>query len=259
MNTLGQRVARHLALACMALGGLMACAGEVEGEDLGEAQGELGDDCDPGDATPCETGDGLEGVSICYEADDGLTYWDECSVSSSIASTPLVLSFDASPVRYVTSMAGAFDLTGNGMSVATDWPTAHTPWLAMDRDGDGRITSGAELFGSATLLADGTRADNGFSALRELDDNGDGRITSADAAWSHLLLWSDGDASRTSDGSELSALEQHGIVSIDVDYSVDRRCTTRNNCEIERARFTFRTQSGGTSTGAVVDIHLAHH
>jgi len=258
MNTLGQRVARHVALACMALGGLMACAGEVQDEELGEAQGELGDDCDPGEAIPCETNLGLEGVSICYEAEDGLTYWDECSSSSSIASTPLVLSFDASPVHYVTSMAGAFDLTGKGMSVATDWPTAHTPWLAMDRDGDGRITSGAELFGSATLLADGTRADNGFLALRELDDNGDGRITSADASWSRLLLWTDADASRTSDGSELSALEQHGIVSIDVDYSVGRRCTARGNCEIEHASFTFRSENGST-TGAIVDIHLAHH
>jgi hypothetical protein len=190
--------------------------------------------------------------------EDGLTYWDECSIDSSAASTPLVLSFDGSSVHYETTMVGAFDVTGRGMSVATDWPAARTPWLALDRDGDGRIESGAELFGSATTLAAGGLADNGFTALRELDDDGDGRITAADAAFSRLLLWSDVDANRSSDGSELTSLAQHGIVSIDLDYTVERRCDSRNNCEVERASFRFRDDSGRTRSGAVIDVHLAH-
>ncbi len=54
--------------------------------------------------------------------------------------TPLVLSLDDRPVRY-TQAAGTFALRP-GDPVATDWPTADTPWLALDLDGDGRITSG---------------------------------------------------------------------------------------------------------------------
>src|SRR5215510_2086314 len=60
----------------------------------------------------------------------------ECTCSY----TPLVLSFDRAPVEFIPAAASfAFDLTGAGQNIATDWPTARTPWLALDRDGDGRI------------------------------------------------------------------------------------------------------------------------
>jgi hypothetical protein len=70
---------------------------------------------------------------------------------------------------------GGGELRPDGtMSVITDWPTSTTPWLALDRNGNGRIDDGGELFGSATLLRSGEPASNGFVALRELDSN-DGR------------------------------------------------------------------------------------
>ena len=64
-----------------------------------------------------------------------------------------------------------------GQCQSYDWPMANTPWLALDRDGNGAIEDGSELFGSGTRLASGARARNGFEALRELDSNGDGVVS----------------------------------------------------------------------------------
>jgi hypothetical protein len=169
-----------------------------------------------------------------------------------------VLSFDGAPVQYTQRMAGAFDLSGHGLSIATDWPSASTPWLALDRDGSGSIESGAELFGSATQLSGGLLASNGFQALAELDDNGDGVITESDSSFAQLLVWADGDASRSSNGSELSSLSQHRIVSIELDYRVERSCDDRGNCEVEVAQFRYLDADGTLRNGRIVDVHLAH-
>ena len=66
------------------------------------------------------------------------TQWrhDDCN-------TPLVLSFDGAPVEYLTDDGHAFDLSATTSQV-TDWPTARTPWLALDRDGNGSIDDGSE-------------------------------------------------------------------------------------------------------------------
>lgn len=172
--------------------------------------------------------------------------------------TPLVLAFENEAVRYTSEMAGSFDLTGRGMSVATDWPTAATPWLALDRDGSGSIDDGGELFGSATRLPSGALAENGFAALAALDANGDGVIDARDPAFSRLVIWRDADASRSSDPSELTPASRE-LTSIELRYAVSPRCDERGNCEIERAAFHFAGAGGRDRTGTVIDVHLRHH
>lgn len=170
------------------------------------------------------------------------------------STTPLVLAFAGEAVQFNTRVAASFDLTGT-MSVVTDWPTSTTPWLALDRNGNGRIDDGGELFGSATLLPSGEPAGNGFVALRELDSNWDGRIDANDAQWGRLLVWSDVDSDRVSAADELQSVTLRELVAIDLKYVVDRRCDARGNCEVERANFMYR--SGGRELqGAVVDVHL---
>lgn len=180
--------------------------------------------------------------------------------SPDTSSTPLVLSFDRAPVRFASGARGAaFDINGV-MSVATDWVAAETPWLALDRDGDGRINDGAELFGSATMLASGARAPNGFVALRELDANGDGRIDASDPAFARLQLWSDCDGNRASQPGELTGLASRRLLAIDLDYTSDApRCDARGNCEIERAAFRYLDEAGMERAGEIVDVHLRYH
>src|SRR5262249_54811465 len=132
---------------------------------------------------------------------------------TSAASTPLVFSFGDARVSFDARQGGAFDLAGRQTSVVTDWPTAATPWLALDRNGNGRIDDGGELFGSATVLASGNFASNGFEALAELDSDGDGRITPHDARWGELVVWADANGDRASQASELTSLESMGVRS----------------------------------------------
>jgi len=166
--------------------------------------------------------------------------------------TPLVVSFEDQPVRYAQT-AGTFAF-GPGDPVETDWPTADTPWLAIDLDGDGRITSGAELFGDHTALPGGAPARHGFDALAALDANGDGRIDRADPRFADLLLWADRDGDRRSAPDELSPAARV-IESISLDYRRDARCDARLNCEGERAAVRWR-DGARERAGSVVDVYL---
>jgi hypothetical protein len=170
--------------------------------------------------------------------------------------TPLVLSFDGAPVEFLADREHGFELNGVRSQV-TDWPTSRTPWLALDRDGNGSIDDASELFGSMTVLSSGRRASNGFQALRELDTNGDGRLTAADPGFAHLLLWSDRDGDRRSTAEELAPVSSSGLVSIELAYVTDPRCDLRSNCEVERAAFLYVGSDGVERTGAIIDVHLS--
>ena len=169
--------------------------------------------------------------------------------------TPLVLAFAGEAVHFNTAVTAGFDLTGT-MSVITDWPTSTTPWLALDRNGNGKVDDGSELFGSATLLASGEAAHNGFVALADLDSNLDGRVDATDDMWGRLLVWSDVDGDRRSSANELKTVALRDLVAIELDYTVDRRCDPRGNCEVERAAFIYRDGRGRELHGAVIDVHL---
>jgi hypothetical protein len=65
-------------------------------------------------------------------------------------------------------------------------------FLALDRDGDGQITSGEELFGNHTLEGSA----NGFEALQRtaMESNGGvrrGSVSADDPVYAQLLLWTD--------------------------------------------------------------------
>jgi hypothetical protein len=166
--------------------------------------------------------------------------------------TPLVVAFDDRPVEYTIDVGFALV---PGAPRATDWPTAVTPWIALDRDGDGAIRSGAELFGSATPLPDGSIAADGFAALAALDANHDGVIDRRDPAFASLLLWRDRDGDGASTPSELSPLAAE-IDAISLEAADAPRCTARLDCERERSAMSWHDAGGAAHTGAVIDVHL---
>ncbi len=168
---------------------------------------------------------------------------------------PIVLQFSSdAPVAFHRSRV-AFDL-GQEEGEFTDWPEPETPWLALDRDGDGAITTGEELFGDTTVLASGGTASQGFEALAELDSNGDGAITPDDERFSELLLWSDSDRDRVSASGELGTLAEYGVVHIDLAWSNGSRCDARGNCESERAMFVWRDSEGVEQRGEAIDVDV---
>jgi len=169
--------------------------------------------------------------------------------------TPLVFSLDSAPIALAAATAIPFAFQPNDR-VTSAWPTAATPWIAMDRDGDGAITSGAELFGDATRLADGTIAHDGYSALAALDSDGNGVIDANDPAFASLLLWSDVNGDRKSSRDELRPLSSV-VTSIPIAHRDDARCDAQGNCEGERGIAHYRDLSGTDHVGAVVDLYLA--
>jgi len=88
--------------------------------------------------------------------------------------------------------------------------------LALDRNGNGSIDDGSELFGTATKLATGQNASNGYEALAQLDANGDGVIDAKDAAYGDLKVWVDANGDGVSQSGELKSLASLNIASINV-------------------------------------------
>ncbi|MDI3281846.1 calcium-binding protein [Polyangium sp. 15x6] len=225
--------------------------GSGEGGQGGECTTYGGAGCKPGELSACDLPPEFGEINMtCQLLENCETTWDYTACN-----TPLVLSFDQVSVEYTTDATHSFDLQ-NRASQVTDWPTARTPWLALDRDGSGAIEDGSELFGSMSPLASGRGAPNGFVALRELDENHDGRIDALDPHFSRLLVWADRDADRRATPAELESAAAIEIESISLDYVSVPRCDARGNCEVERAPFVYRDAAGVQRTGAVIDVRL---
>jgi poly(A) polymerase Pap1 len=82
--------------------------------------------------------------------------------------------------------------------------------LAYDRNSDGRINDGRELFGDANGASDG------FAELRKYDSDGNNRIDGLDPIFAELRIWQDKDGDGLSDENELKNMEAYDIRAIDL-------------------------------------------
>jgi hypothetical protein len=131
--------------------------------------------------------------------------------------SPLLLDLDGNGIRTLSVEAGVrFDLFGDGAPLQTGWVGPGDGLLAFDRNGDGIINDGGELFGTATTLPDGSTASDGFAALAALDQDGNGRIDAADPAFGQLRVWVDANADGISQAAELLTLQQAGVAALGV-------------------------------------------
>ena len=128
-----------------------------------------------------------------------------------------------------------FDLDGNGSLNRTAWtePDERLAFLVLDRNANGTIDDGIELFGASTPQPASTEP-NGFLALAMLDDravggNGDGRLTSEDELFNLLNLWIDANHDGQSQASELMSLGEAGVQSVKLDYVISNRRDRHGN------------------------------
>ena len=164
---------------------------------------------------------------------------------------PLTLDLDGDGLETVGTAAGVlFDQTGSGMKQGTGWVKADDGFLVLDRNGNGLIDNGKELFGDSTLKSNGQKAVDGFDALRDLDSNGDGKISSADTQFNSLRVWRDLNQDGISQGGELATLASLNIASINVG-STDHSQVLANGNQIADLGTYTRTDG---STGATAEV-----
>jgi len=159
--------------------------------------------------------------------------------------TPIVLDLNGDGIQTTTLQQGvSFDVNNNGTVERTAWVARGDGLLVRDLNKDGLINDGGELFGEGTVLADGTRAADGYVALRALDSNLDGVIDAKDTAFGSLKLWVDNGNGITDQG-ELKSLAAAGITSISLDA---QSSTSVNNGNLIGLMGSYTTADGSTHT-----------
>ena len=152
---------------------------------------------------------------------------------------PLVLDLDGDGIETVKTdgyQGAMFDHDKDGIQVATGWVAADDGLLVIDKNGDGLINNGGELFGDNQVLKDGTLATTGYAALADYDSNGDKVIDSKDAEFADLRVWRDLNQDGISQSNELFTLAQLNIQSLDLEHqNVDKHLgngkdDTKNAC-----------------------------
>ena len=178
----------------------------------------------------------------CANCPPGGTCWNGmCSPPS-----PIIIDALGNGFR-LTDVAGGvrFDIDGNGSKETVGWSYSNSDdaWLTLDRNGNGVVDNGAEFFGNSTLQPPPPAGEerNGFLALAEFDrpengGNGDGVINQTDSIFSSLRLWQDGNHNGISESSELHALANLGVSTLDLQYKESKRTDEHGN------RFRYRAK-----------------
>ena len=104
-----------------------------------------------------------------------------------------------------------FDLDNNGFKEATGWVSGDDALLAIDKNNNGKIDNGSELFGNKSISDSAfsytnSSLNNGFETLKSYDTNNDDIIDSQDAEFDKLLLWQDKNSNGISETDELIKL-----------------------------------------------------
>lgn len=239
-----------------------------------------GSTCKPKIGTTCPTGFAPNGSGLCCPSSTQICNSDfasrcmrfngeydfstcTCLGCDTCGGSPIVLDINGDGITLTGANEGVdFDLNGNGTRDRLGWTTAGSDdaWLALDRNGNGVIDNGGELFGDFTSQPPAPNK-NGFLALAEFDKaanggNGDGVIDNRDSVFARLRLWQDTNHNGISEPEELHTLESLNLTALELDFKESKRVDGFGN------EFRYRAKIKDSAAGSVArwawDVFLAH-
>jgi hypothetical protein len=186
---------------------------------------------------------GSEGCESDYECAFVGCLECNCVFGMCSSASPIVIDVSGNGFDLTSASLGVdFDLNGDGVARRVAWTTAGSDdvWLMLDRNANGKVDNGSELFGNITPQPISPNP-NGFLALAVFDKpehggNGDGLITQSDAVFPLLRAWQDANHNGVSESSELRELRAAGILVLEIEYKESKRTDEFGNSFRYRAK-----------------------
>jgi VCBS repeat-containing protein len=181
---------------------------------------------------------------------DGDTTKGSFTVTVDSKAAPVAIDLNGDGLHFLSTAAGVtFDLLNDGNPVNTAWVAPDDGLLALDANGDGKITNGSEIVFATT----GTDLE-GIKAV--YDTNHDGVLSAADADFAKFGVWQDANSNGVTDPGEFKTLTELGITSINLTSNGVSYTTADGDVQV--AGTTTFTRADG-STGAVGDVAFAYN
>lgn len=216
----------------------------------------INQDCTDEELCP---GDGDQ-IDYCDHQESNWWSYDYCNCVTS----PIIIDLTGNGLPLTGPANGVwFDLSANGVKQHVSWTAQDSAdaFLVLDRNGNGVIDDGRELFGTVTDQPPSDEK-NGFRALAVFDQNaqggnGDGKITNADAIFDRLRLWIDRNHDGRSQASELIRLADARVLAIDLSYAESKHTDQYGDLFRYKSHVLQGTSNGVTPHWAV-DVFLVH-
>lgn len=176
--------------------------------------------------------------------------------------SPIVLDLHGDGFAFTSPARGIpFDIDADGKKEHVSWtePRGDDAFLCWDRNGNGKIDDGSELFGTATPFLSGLLAPNGYLVLFELDavyGDSDGYVEASDPYFSDLCLWHDLNQNGHSEPGELLRLDQTGIERIGTAYRLSFERDQHGNELRYRGEAWMSDDNVGERVVPTVDVFL---
>jgi len=169
---------------------------------------------------------------------------------------PVILDLDGNGVTLAAKGSGtSFDWNGDGVADRTGWTSGGDGFLALDRDGNGKVSGASEL----SFVNDKPGAHSDLDGLSAFDTNHDGQLSAGDDQFAKFGVWVDANGNGIADTGEFEKLSDAGIASIGLGgTATDRNWDWNDNLVLNTGSFQRTDGSGGSLADVALNYDASH-